>query len=59
MPYQTNAWSKKHLTKMNDEPFMIEFLDTFKISPVGEEMQLAIDNINDTLRRVESEIRKN
>lgn len=59
MPYQTETWSKDHLTKMNQEPFMVDFLDTFKISPIAQEMQLAINNMNDTLKRVETAIRKN
>ncbi|MCP4597633.1 hypothetical protein [Neptuniibacter sp.] len=56
MPYQTNAWTAAQLEKMNNETFMVDFLDTFKISPVVSKSESTIDDMNEILARVEAKL---
>ncbi|MGH1462987.1 MAG: hypothetical protein ACRBB6_13235 [Neptuniibacter sp.] len=56
MPYQTNAWTARQLEKMNKEEFMVDFLDTFKISPVLSDSDQTIDDMTETLHRVEQQL---
>ncbi|WP_286236958.1 hypothetical protein [Neptuniibacter halophilus] len=58
MPYLTLAWTPEQLDKMNREPFMVDFLDTFKLSPLTLATDQAIASMNKTLDRVEAEIAK-
>ncbi|MGH1431744.1 MAG: hypothetical protein ACRBB4_11565 [Neptuniibacter sp.] len=58
MPHQTSAWSKQQLEKMNQEDFMVDFLDTFKISPVLSDSDEAIDDMQKKLQRVEQQLER-
>ncbi|MGI1669290.1 MAG: hypothetical protein K6L74_03070 [Neptuniibacter sp.] len=58
MPHQTRAWSKQQLEKMNQEDFMVDFLDTFKISPVLSDSDEAIDDMQKKLQRVEQQLER-
>jgi len=58
MPYQTVAWTAEQLKKMNSEPFMIDFLDTFKLAPLTLASDEAVANMNAVLDLVEAQIRK-
>lgn len=56
MPYQTNRWTSQQLDKMNKEDFMVDFLDTFKISPVTSDSDETIESMKDKLNRVEEKL---
>lgn len=58
MPYQTNAWTERQLEKMNQEDFMVDFLDTFKISPVVSDSDQTIDDMQEKLHRVEKQLER-
>lgn len=58
MPYRTEAWTPEQLDKMKSEPFMVDFLDTFKISPLTQESDETINSMNEALDRVEDQINK-
>ncbi len=58
MAYKTNAWTSEHLQKMNAGPFMVDFLDTFKISPLCSETQTAIDALTQAVKRIETAIQR-
>ena len=58
MPYQTKAWTEGQLKKMNQEDFMVDFLDTFKISPVVSDSDQTIDDMQEKLNRVEKQLER-
>jgi hypothetical protein len=58
MPHQTNAWTERQLEKMNQEDFMVDFLDTFKISPVVSDSDQTIDDMQEKLNRVEKQLER-
>lgn len=58
MPHQTNAWTERQLEKMNKEDFMVDFLDTFKISPVVSDSDQTIDDMQEKLNRVEKQLER-
>ncbi len=58
MPHQTNAWTERQLEKMNQEDFMVDFLDTFKISPVVSDSDQTIDDMQEKLHRVEKQLER-
>lgn len=58
MSYRINAWTKEQLERMNQQGFMIDFLDTFKISPEISQYDLLVTSIKTSLSRVESELNK-
>lgn len=58
MPYMTNAWTSDQLDKMNRTAFMVEFLDTFKISPEIDNNGPVVDSLKQTLTRVEKQLKK-
>lgn len=56
MSYKTKAWTAKQLEKMSQEDFMVDFLDTFNISPVVSDSDQTVDDINEKLLRVEEKL---
>ena len=58
MPHQTNAWTERQLEKMNQETFMVDFLDTFKISPCVSDSDQTIDDMQEKLHRVEKQLER-
>ncbi|MGB0205514.1 MAG: hypothetical protein ACPF9K_10760 [Neptuniibacter sp.] len=58
MPHQTNAWTERQLEKMSQEDFMVDFLDTFKISPVVSDSDQTIDDMQEKLNRVEKQLER-
>lgn len=58
MPHQTKAWTEGQLKKMNQEDFMVDFLDTFKISPVVSDSDQTIDDMQEKLNRVEKQLER-
>ena len=58
MPHQTNAWTERQLEKMSQEDYMVDFLDTFKISPVVSDSDQTIDDMQEKLNRVEKQLER-
>lgn len=58
MSYPINAWTAEQLERMNQQGFMIDFLDTFKISPEISQHDLLVTSIKTALSRVESQLEK-
>lgn len=58
MPYRTVAWTTAQLHRMNSETFMVDFLDTFKISPLTRDTDETISHLTEALERIESLIKQ-
>ena len=56
MPYKTDAWTSEQLDQMKNQRFMVDFLDTFKISPATDESDATVASINTILKRVEAQL---
>jgi len=51
-----NTWTKEQVTKMNEEGFLIDLLDTLKISPEIREDDDAVELMKSKLEAIEARI---
>jgi hypothetical protein len=56
MSYKTKFWTQKQLEQMNTTTFMIDFLDTFKISPLILQSDNTTEHTRTILVRVEQQL---
>lgn len=56
MSYKTKAWTQKQLQQMNTATFMVDFLDTFKISPLILQSDNTTEHTRTILVRVEQQL---
>lgn len=56
MSYKTKVWTQKQLEQMNTTTFMIDFLDTFKISPLILQSDNTTEHTRTILVRVEQQL---
>lgn len=58
MPHLTHTWTNQQLQRMKGEKFMVEFLDTFKLSPLTHTSDQEVEQLNLVLTRVEEQIQQ-
>jgi len=58
MSYRIRAWTSEQLKKMNSATFMVDFLDTFKISPLILQSDDATAHTRAILTRVEQQLNR-